>query len=133
MQVQLAIDWSQSLKDKRRVVRSLKDTLHRHHQVSVAEVDDQDILNRASLGISLAGTDGAHVGSVLDRVLDRIRTTPDCEVSGTSREILRGWVGSYASNNDGGGDGDGGADTLAEELLSRGREAIEGHGREKNA
>ncbi|HIB63657.1 MAG TPA: DUF503 family protein, partial [Phycisphaerales bacterium] len=34
MQVEIAIDWSQSLKDKRRVVKSLRDTLHHHHMVS---------------------------------------------------------------------------------------------------
>ncbi len=94
MRVVLAIDWSRSLKDKRRVVRSLRDTLHRHHLVSVAEVDDQDILNRAQLGITVAGNDGATIGSVLDRVLGRIRSTPDCEVIDTRREILHGWVGA---------------------------------------
>lgn len=101
MRVQLAIEWSRSLKDKRQVVRSLKDSLHRHHQVSVAEVEDLEILNRATLGISAAGNDGAYIGSVLDRVLGRIRSVPDCEVTGTSREILHGWVGALGGSHAG--------------------------------
>lgn len=95
MKVELAIDWAQSLKDKRSVVRSLKDSLHRHHQISVAEVEDLDILNRAVLGITLAGNSGGQIGIVLDRVLNRIRSTPDAQVISCSREILHGWVGEY--------------------------------------
>ena len=94
MQVELAIDWAQSLKDKRSVVRSLKDSLHKHHQVSVAEIEDLDIHNRAVLGITLASNSGGHIGNVLDRVLSRIRSVPDAEVISNNREILHGWIGS---------------------------------------
>lgn len=93
MQVELAIDWAESLKDKRSVVRSLKDALHRHHQVSVAEVDDLDILNRAALGITLASNSGGHIGVVFDRVLNHIRSIPDAQIISCSREIMHGWVG----------------------------------------
>jgi uncharacterized protein YlxP (DUF503 family) len=93
MKVELAIDWAQSLKDKRSVVRSLKDSLHRHHLISVAEVEDLDIHNRAVLGITLAGNSGGHIGIVLDRVLNRIRSTADAEIISCSREILHGWNG----------------------------------------
>ncbi len=94
MQVELAIDWAQSLKDNRSVVRSLKDSLHKHHQVSVAEIEDLDIHNRAVLGITLASNSGGHIGNVLDRVLSRIRSAADAEVISNNREILHGWVGS---------------------------------------
>jgi uncharacterized protein len=88
MQVELAIDWAQSLKDKRRVVRSLKDSLHRHHMVSVAEVANLEIHNRASMGVSLCSNSGEHAGVTLDRVLERIRAIHDAELVSTSREIL---------------------------------------------
>ena len=96
MQVQIAIDWSQSLKDKRRVVKSLRDTLHRHHMVSVSEVEDQEVWNRATLGIAMAGSSGSAVGATLDRVLERIRGVHDCELTSTSREVLHGWGASFA-------------------------------------
>ena len=50
LQVKLTIDWASSLKDKRRVVSSLKDRLHREHQVSVAEVGSLDSHRVAVLG-----------------------------------------------------------------------------------
>ena len=40
-----------SLKDKRQVLRSLKDRLREHYNVSVAEVDHQDLWQRITLGI----------------------------------------------------------------------------------
>jgi hypothetical protein len=40
-----------SLKDKRQVLRSLKDRLREHYNVSVAEVDHQDLWQRITLGV----------------------------------------------------------------------------------
>ena len=40
-----------SLKEKRQVLRSLKDRLRGHYNVSVAEIDHQDLWQRATLGI----------------------------------------------------------------------------------
>ncbi|MEX0885970.1 MAG: DUF503 domain-containing protein [Phycisphaeraceae bacterium] len=74
LQVELAIDGATSLKDKRRVVSSLKDRLHREHQVSVAEVESQDNAQLAVLGIVLAASDMPYAQGVIDRLLDRLRT-----------------------------------------------------------
>lgn len=98
MQVQLAIDWAESLKDKRSVVKSLRDTLHRHHMVSVAETDDRDIRNRATLGIAMVGSSGSVIGASLDRVLERIRANPDCELTHTSRDMLHTWGASFSAS-----------------------------------
>jgi len=122
MQVEIAIDWSQSLKDKRRVVKSLRDTLHRHHMVSVSEIEDHEILNRATLGIAIVGVSGSAIGTTLDRVLDRIRSLPDCELTGTSRELLHGWGASIASPNATQVLDD---EHMNEELLARGREELD--------
>ncbi len=121
MQVEIAIDWSQSLKDKRRVVKSLRDTLHRHHMVSVSEVEDHEILNRATLGIAIVGVSGSAIGVTLDRVLERIRSLPDCELTGTSREVLQGWGASIASPNATEVLED---DLMHDELIARGHEAL---------
>lgn len=55
----------QSLKDKRRVVKSLKDRLHRQFNVSAAEVDYQDSWQRAALACSVVTTDRRHAEEVL--------------------------------------------------------------------
>jgi hypothetical protein len=49
--LELHIEAARSLKDKRQVVRSLKDRLRASFNVSVAELDPSDIWNRASIGV----------------------------------------------------------------------------------
>jgi uncharacterized protein len=49
--VELSIEHAQSLKDKRQVVRSLKDRLRTHFNVSVAELSPSGLWNRATLGV----------------------------------------------------------------------------------
>jgi uncharacterized protein YlxP (DUF503 family) len=55
----------QSLKDKRRVIKSLKDRLHHRFNVSAAEVDHQDSWQRAALACSVVTTDRRHAEEVL--------------------------------------------------------------------
>lgn len=90
LQCELLIHDSESLKDKRRVVRSLKDRLHREHLAAVAEVGEPDVLNRAVLGIAVVGREGRQVGEVLDRISAKLRSCVDAEVGGMAREILHG-------------------------------------------
>ena len=50
--VELAIEGAQSIKDRRQVVRSLKDKLRNGFNISVAELDDASLWNRATLGVA---------------------------------------------------------------------------------
>ena len=49
--IQIHLPAVSSLKEKRQVLRSLKDGLRGHYNVSVAEIDHQDLWQRATLGI----------------------------------------------------------------------------------
>jgi uncharacterized protein YlxP (DUF503 family) len=49
--LELSIEAAHSLKDKRQVVRSVKDQLRAHFNVSVAELDASNIWNRATIGV----------------------------------------------------------------------------------
>ena len=49
--LELRIDHAQSLKDKRQVVRSLKDKLRAHFNVATAELDSSSLWNRATIGV----------------------------------------------------------------------------------
>ncbi len=49
--LELRIEAAQSLKDKRQVIRSLKDRLRGHFNVAVAELDSNALWNRATLGV----------------------------------------------------------------------------------
>ena len=50
--IELAIEGAQSLKDRRAVVRSIKDKLRHGFNISVSELDDGSLWNRATLGIA---------------------------------------------------------------------------------
>ena len=49
--LELRIEHAQSLKDKRQVVRSLKDKLRAHFNVATAELDASSLWNRATIGV----------------------------------------------------------------------------------
>jgi uncharacterized protein len=59
-----------SLKEKRSVLKSLKDRLHNQYNVSVAETKHQDTHQRAELAACVVATDRGHANSVLTS-LDR--------------------------------------------------------------
>jgi hypothetical protein len=88
LQFELLIRGAASLKDKRRVVSSVKDKLHREHQVSVAEVALQDNMAVARLALALVGTDGKYVGQTLDRITAKLRALGEAELGEVSREVL---------------------------------------------
>ena len=90
LQVELRIKGANSLKDKRRVVASLKDRLHREHQASVAEVDTQDIHRTATLGIAVVSTAVPHCQSMLDGILNKLRSGHGYVLADHRVEILSG-------------------------------------------
>jgi hypothetical protein len=73
LDVRLALRGSRSLKDKRRVVNSLKDRVRNKWNVSVAEVDSQDMLQVAELGIAQVSGDARYVRASLEKVAQMIR------------------------------------------------------------
>ncbi len=90
LQFDVLVRGAESLKDKRRVVCSLKDRLHREHLVSIAEVGMQDVATVARLGLALVGSDGRHVGQTLDRITAKLRSMTDAELGDVTRELIEG-------------------------------------------
>lgn len=90
LQFELLIRGAESIKDKRRVVKSVKDRLHREHMVSVAEVGLRDNINVARLGLAAVSADARYLASVVDRIIDKLRSLHDAELGDLSREMLHG-------------------------------------------
>lgn len=67
---ELQLHGCDSLKEKRSVLKSLKDRLHREYNVSVAETAYQDAHGKAEMAACVVSTDRSHANSVLDK-LDR--------------------------------------------------------------
>src|SRR5882762_11221586 len=68
--LELHIADAQSLKDKRQVLRSLKDKLRFKFNVAVAELDHQDVWQRSVVGVVTLSTEEKHVREVLQKALD---------------------------------------------------------------
>ena len=70
---ELHLDACHSLKEKRQIVKSLKDRLHQRFNVSAAETDHQDLWQRAELSACVVSTDRRYAEQVLreaDRLVD---------------------------------------------------------------
>jgi uncharacterized protein YlxP (DUF503 family) len=68
--LELHIPDAQSLKDKRQVLRSLKDRLRGRFNVAVAELDHQDTWQRALIGIVTISAEESHLEESLQHVFD---------------------------------------------------------------
>lgn len=64
----LSLPECRSLKEKRRVVKSLKERLQQRFRVSVAETDHQDTWTRAQLTAAVVASDASHADSILDTI-----------------------------------------------------------------
>jgi uncharacterized protein len=74
MNLKLAIFGAVSLKDKRRVVKSLKERLINKFSVSVAEVGLHERYQQAELGVAMVGRDRRYVESCLAKIVDYVRS-----------------------------------------------------------
>lgn len=79
--VVLEIAESDSLKDKRQVVKSLLDQLRNKFNVTAAEVGDQDQWRHATLGIANVSNDAVFTNQVLNKVMDTIESNPRVAVT----------------------------------------------------
>ncbi|MDT7042311.1 DUF503 domain-containing protein [Candidatus Nitronereus thalassa] len=87
-QVELHFPEGHSLKAKRQILSSLKSKLGRDFNLSVAEVGDHDLWQRAILGMACVANETRHVNRVLDQALNAIRSNPNLELLESRIELL---------------------------------------------
>lgn len=89
LRVRLRVPESQSLKAKRQVVKSLVARLQNQFHVSVAEVDDLDSWQLASIGVACVSNDERHASQILSSVMEFIRRERlDAEILDFETEII---------------------------------------------
>ena len=86
-QVRLFMGQAGSLKEKRRIIKSLKDNIHNKFNVSVAEVDHLDKWQSTILGVAVAGKEKRHIESVLTGVINYIKLFRSCQLVDYDVEI----------------------------------------------
>jgi uncharacterized protein YlxP (DUF503 family) len=79
LRVRLLIRESRSLKDKRQVVRSIKDRLRNQFNVSVAEVEAQDHRQLVVLGLAMVSTEAHPIRTTFDEIVRALRSHPVAE------------------------------------------------------
>ena len=89
LRLELLIHDVSSLKEKRRVVRSLIERLRGRFKLAVAEVDHQDRHGAAAIGVAVVGNDPRVLEALLHRVVDAAATEGDAELTTHEMEILR--------------------------------------------
>jgi len=87
--ISLRLPGAASLKDKRQIVKSITQRVRNKYNVSVAEIDDNDRWQIASLGICVVSNSGRHANEVLSKVVRFIEESrPDLEVLDYGVEVM---------------------------------------------
>jgi uncharacterized protein YlxP (DUF503 family) len=81
--IELRLHGCGSLKEKRRVLRSIKDRIRNRFNVSIAEVDCQDKWQVAVLGFSAVSNDQGHVSRTIERLISAVEGMGVAEVVDT--------------------------------------------------
>jgi len=87
--VEIRVHGSQSLKEKRGVVRSIRSRVRNRFNLAVSEVGGQDTWQLAQLGLAAAGPDAGPVRATLERAIEFIEELHLAEVTGSEVELIR--------------------------------------------
>ena len=80
VRIELHLPAAQSLKDKRSIVRGLKDRIRERVHAAVAEVDHQDLWQRAALGVAVVSGESHQVDELLQSVRSLVNATYGAEL-----------------------------------------------------
>lgn len=84
----LRLHHTQSLKDKRGVVKRILERTRETFHIAVAEVADHDAIGRAKLAFVAVGNDGRVMNSVMDRVFDYVEGLQLAEIADSSIDVF---------------------------------------------
>ena len=88
MTINLYLPGCGSLKEKRMILRSIKDKVSKKFNVSIAEVDYNDKWQRSQIGIAQVGNDYGFLGSCMTNIFNLIDTNAQAEIVDHSVEYL---------------------------------------------
>lgn len=88
-QLGLILPEGSSLKDKRSVVKSIRERLRHRFNISVAEVGHNDALRRAEIGFAAVSNETVYLESMVDKIINYIERDGRVEIDRIEREILK--------------------------------------------
>lgn len=86
--IKIHMPWVHSLKEKRMVVKSICAKVRNRFNVSIAEIEEQDIHQIAVFGVAGIAGDKAQADSIIDHVMNFIESNTEGEVVNIERELI---------------------------------------------
>ncbi len=100
VRVALRLHGNQSLKEKRKVVKSLIEKSRHRFNVSVAEVADQNLHQKATIGVAVIGSDSRVLNSLLDRIVNFMESLGLAEIVAVEMELIPVGDGKHTDSED---------------------------------
>ncbi len=88
LSLELHLPESNSLKSKRMIIKSLKDRIRNKFNVSIAEVDANDLWQRSVLGVACVANETKIINAILNEVRSIVSDTPSIQLIDSSMEML---------------------------------------------
>ncbi len=88
LSLQVSVFDAMSLKDKRAVIKSLKDRISNKYNVSIAEVGHCDNIRTSVLGVAMIAGEARFITSALSKIVDFVRTIPQLTLVDYSIETI---------------------------------------------
>jgi uncharacterized protein YlxP (DUF503 family) len=92
--VSLSVDGAASLKDKRAVLRHIKDKVQHKWSCAIAEVGDQDLLQSAELGFAVVSNELGFTQSIVQKILQYIEDLAAAKVTSDEQDYIHYGDGS---------------------------------------
>ena len=88
LEVEFLLPGARSLKDKRRVMRSLKDRLAKRFNAAVAETEFVEQWGRGAIGMAMVSNDGKYLQQQMDKAVSLIESEPEINLLKIDRESV---------------------------------------------
>ena len=88
IKIKIHIPWAHSLKEKRMVVKSICGKVRNKFNVSIAEVEEQDLHQIIVLGVSYVTTDHAQADSIASHVINFIESGTEGDIMNIEQETM---------------------------------------------
>lgn len=86
--VEIYLPEARSLKDKRRIVKSLKDKIHARYRVSIAETRNHDLRQLSQLGIATVAPAAGHLEDLVASIRAIFDGRPDIVVASWHEQVV---------------------------------------------
>jgi uncharacterized protein YlxP (DUF503 family) len=89
VKVLLRIDGASSLKDKRRIIKSILERTKSRYNISASEIDKNDVWNSAIIGIACVSNDAGYIDGLMQAIINFIESDPRIEVTDCEIDTIR--------------------------------------------